>query len=87
MQTQAACNYGNPQACGVLQQNAMMLQNELANYYAAQAQGSPVDGLGLTHQERMAYRQQQFNAHQQRYQAQQYQNDLNHQRFIESIRE
>lgn len=86
MQAQSACNYGNPQACALLQQNALVLQAELAAFYNAQQQASPVDGLGLSHQQRMAYRQQQFNAHQQRYQAQQRQNDINHQQFIDWIR-
>lgn len=90
-QAQFACQQGNPQACQMYQAGAQQVMMVWQQNFGGNAipQGTQVplpQQQAWDHQQRMQQQQMLFQQQQQRYQQQQRQNDLQHQRFMETLR-
>ncbi|MBW6400730.1 hypothetical protein KPL78_22915 [Roseomonas sp. HJA6] len=91
MQAQFGCQQGNPQACQMFQagaQQVMMVwqQNFGGNAMPQATQPYSPQQQAWDHQQRMQQQQMLFQQQQQQYQQQQRQNDIQHQRFMETLR-
>ncbi len=89
-QAQFACQQGNPQACQMFQMGAQQVmavwQQNFGGGMPQATQPYSPQQQAWDHQQRMQQQQMMFQQQQQQYQQQQRQNDLQHQRFMETLR-
>lgn len=92
-QVQLACQQGNPQACQMFQNAAQQVAALWQQTFGGG--GAPQQGYtpgyspqqqAWDHQQRMQQQQMQFQQQQWQYQQQQRMNDMQHQRFMDTLR-
>ena len=95
-QVQFACQQGNPQACQMFQMGAQQVMVAWQqNFGGGMQQQAPMpqgqaysqQQQAFDHQQRMQQQQMMFQQQQQQYRQQQQANDLQHQRFMQQLRQ